>query len=144
MTFTAMLALPAADAVTHSDSSTRLIIAAVLGVAVIIVLIVWSRMHPFLALTLGSAVLAVAAGIPLTDTFKAFTRGLRSTIGDVGVLIAFGAISSSTPAAPTRSSIRSWRARPVRGCPGPWRSSPSSWASRCSSRSASSCSSPWS
>ncbi len=55
MTFTAMLALPAADAVTHSDSSTRLIIAAVLGVAVIIVLIVWSRMHPFLALTLGSA-----------------------------------------------------------------------------------------
>jgi len=51
MTFTAMLALPAADAVTHSDSSTRLIIAAVLGVAVIIVLIVWSRMHPFLALT---------------------------------------------------------------------------------------------
>ena len=92
MTFTAMLALPAADAVTHSDSSTRLIIAAVLGVAVIIVLIVWSRMHPFLALTLGSAVLAVAAGIPLTDTFKAFTRGLGSTIGDVGVLIAFGAI----------------------------------------------------
>ena len=77
---------------THSDSSTRLIIAAVLGVAVIIVLIVWSRMHPFLALTLGSAVLAVAAGIPLTDTFKAFTRGLGSTIGDVGVLIAFGAI----------------------------------------------------
>ena len=92
MTSTAMLALPAADAVTHSDSSTRLIIAAVLGVAVIIVLIVWSRMHPFLALTLGSAVLAVAAGIPLTDTFKAFTRGLGSTIGDVGVLIAFGAI----------------------------------------------------
>ena len=92
MTFTAMLALPAADAVTHSDSSTRLIIAAVLGVAVIVVLIVWSRMHPFLALTLGSAVLAVAAGIPLTDTFKAFTRGLGSTIGDVGVLIAFGAI----------------------------------------------------
>ena len=92
MTSTAMLALPAADAVTHSDSSTRLIIAAVLGVAVIVVLIVWSRMHPFLALTLGSAVLAVAAGIPLTDTFKAFTRGLGSTIGDVGVLIAFGAI----------------------------------------------------
>ena len=108
MTSTAMLALPAADAVTHSDSSTRLIIAAVLGVAVIIVLIVWSRMHPFLALTLGSAVLAVAAGIPLTDTFKAFTRGLGSTIGDVGVLIAFVV------------------------------------ASRCSSRSASSCSSPWS
>ena len=75
---------------THSDSSTRLIIAAVLGVAVIIVLIVWSRMHPFLALTLGSAVLAVAAGIPLTDTFKAFTRGLGSTIGNDGRATCLG------------------------------------------------------
>ena len=147
MTFTAMLTLPAADAVTHSDSSTRLIIAAVLGVAVIVVLIVWSRMHPFLALTLGSAVLAVAAGIPLTDTFKAFTRGLGSTIGDVGVLIAFGAIIGrllidSGGADQIVDTILG--ARPVRGCPGPWRSSPSSWASRCSSRSASSRSSPWS
>ena len=55
-------------------------------------LIVWRKMHPFLALTLGSAVLAVVAGIPLADTFTAFTKGMGSTIGDVGTLIAFGAI----------------------------------------------------
>jgi len=66
--------------------------AALLGIATIIVLIVWRKMHPFLALTLGSAVLAVVAGIPLADTFAAFTKGMGSTIGDVGTLIAFGAI----------------------------------------------------
>ena len=89
-----MLALPAADPapVTHADSPARLVIAAILGIAVIVALVVWCKMHPFLALTLGSAVLAVVAGIPLADTFTAFTTGLGSTIGSVGTLIAFGAI----------------------------------------------------
>ena len=96
MTFTLpptrSIALPAADAVSHTDSHTQLVSAALLGIATIIVLIVWRKMHPFLALTLGSAVLAVVAGIPLADTFAAFTKGMGSTIGDVGTLIAFGAI----------------------------------------------------
>ena len=89
---TLTLALPAADPVTHTDSPARLVAAAVLGIAVIVALIVWRKMHPFLALTLGSAVLAVVAGIPLGETFTAFTAGLGSTIGGVGTLIAFGAI----------------------------------------------------
>ena len=95
MTFTLPaqpVVLPAADTVSHTDNHMQLIAAALLGIATIIVLIVWRKMHPFLALTLGSAVLAVVAGIPLADTFTAFTKGMGSTIGDVGTLIAFGAI----------------------------------------------------
>ena len=95
MTFTLPaqpVVLPTADTVNHTDNHTQLIAAALLGIATIIVLIVWRKMHPFLALTLGSAVLAVVAGIPLADTFTAFTKGMGSTIGDVGTLIAFGAI----------------------------------------------------
>lgn len=95
MTFTLAaqpVALPAADTVSHTDNHAQLIAAALLGIASIIVLIVWRKMHPFLALTLGSAVLAIVAGIPLADTFTAFTKGMGSTIGDVGTLIAFGAI----------------------------------------------------
>ena len=87
MTMTCSIAV-AAQAVTHS----RLVLAALAGIATIILLIVWRKIHPFLALTLGSAVLALAAGIPLADTFTAFTAGLGSTIGGVGTLIAFGAI----------------------------------------------------
>lgn len=84
--------LAAADAVPQAHHDLQLILAALLGIATIVVLIVWRKVHPFLALTLGSAVLALVAGIPLTDTFTAFTSGLGSTIGDVGTLIAFGAI----------------------------------------------------
>ena len=91
MTMTCSIAV-AAQAVTHSQDHSRLVLAALAGIAAIILLIVWKKVHPFLALTLGSAVLALAAGIPLADTFTAFTAGLGSTIGGVGTLIAFGAI----------------------------------------------------
>ena len=60
-------ALPATNAVSHTDSHTQLIVAALLGIATIIVLIVWRKMHPFLALTLGSAVLAVVAALAAVD-----------------------------------------------------------------------------
>lgn len=84
--------LGAADVITHTDNDLQLVGAAIAGIATIIVLIVWKKVHPFLALTLGSAVLAVIAGIPLADTFTAFSKGLGSTVGGVGTLIAFGAI----------------------------------------------------
>jgi GntP family gluconate:H+ symporter len=89
----AAAALPqAAGAAEPTASTPQLVIAAVAGIAVIIVLIVWLKVHPFLALVLGSGVLAVTAGIGLTDTFTSFSAGLGSTVAGVGVLIALGAI----------------------------------------------------
>lgn len=70
----------------------QLVFAAVAGIFSIIILIVWLKMHPFLALMLGSGLLAVLAGIPFLDMFTSFSTGLGSTVGGVGVLIALGAI----------------------------------------------------
>lgn len=81
----------AADVTVHA-THTQLVVAAVASIVVIIALITWAKLHPFLSLLVGSAVLAVAAGIGLGDTFTAFTSGLGSTVGGVGVLIALGAI----------------------------------------------------
>ncbi|NHC43996.1 GntP family permease [Motilibacter aurantiacus] len=75
-----------------SASDTRLVLAALVGIAVIVLLITVVKLHPFLSLTLGSGVLALAAGIPFADTFASFTAGLGSTVSGVGVLIALGAI----------------------------------------------------
>lgn len=89
----AAAALPQAAADAGPTASTpQLVIAAVAGIAVIITLIVWLKMHPFLALVLGSGVLALVAGIGLTDTFTSFTTGLGTTVAGVGVLIALGSI----------------------------------------------------
>lgn len=85
--------LAAADAPAAPDvSDTRLILAAVIGIAAIVVLIVWVKLHPFLSLMIGAAVLAVAAGLPFTDAFTSFSAGLGSTVAGVGILIALGAI----------------------------------------------------
>lgn len=80
----------AQNAATASDG--QLVIAALLGIALIVALIVWSKLNPFLALMIGSVVLALVAGIPLVDSFVSFTAGFGGTIGSVGVLIALGAV----------------------------------------------------
>lgn len=80
----------AQDAATASDG--QLVVAALVGIALIVALIVWAKLNPFLALMIGSVVLALVAGIPLVDSFVSFTAGFGGTIGSVGVLIALGAV----------------------------------------------------
>lgn len=86
------LSVLAEDEVVTTASDSRLVVSAVVGIALIIVLIVWAKVHPFLSLMHGSAGLALIAGIPLVDTFSSFTSGFGGTVGDVGVLIALGAV----------------------------------------------------
>ncbi|MDT8909350.1 gluconate:H+ symporter [Amycolatopsis sp. PS_44_ISF1] len=71
---------------------TRLIGATVLAIAVIVVLISRVKLHPLLALTLGSGVLGLVAGMPVDQVLKSFENGVGTTIASVGVLIAFGAM----------------------------------------------------
>lgn len=80
----------AQDATTASDG--QLVVAALVAIALIVALIVWAKLNPFLALMIGSVVLALVAGIPLVDSFVSFTAGFGGTIGSVGVLIALGAV----------------------------------------------------
>jgi GntP family gluconate:H+ symporter len=89
---TAGALLAAADEAAPAVSDTRLIVAAVIGIAVIVLLIVWLKLHPFLSLMLGAGVLAVAAGLSYVDAFTSFTAGLGTTVAGVGILIALGAI----------------------------------------------------
>jgi GntP family gluconate:H+ symporter len=81
----------AAEAITHAGKS-QLVLAAVLGIAVVVVLIAWAKFHPFLALIMGSAVLGLVAGASPGDTVTSFTNGLGSTTGSVGLLIALGSM----------------------------------------------------
>jgi GntP family gluconate:H+ symporter len=71
---------------------TRLIIATVVAIAVIVVLITKVKLHPFLSLVLGSLVLGLAAGMPVDKLIKSFSGGVGSTVASVGILIALGAM----------------------------------------------------
>jgi len=78
--------------VEHTGSEPLLVAAALIGIAVVVVLITVLKVHPFLSLIVGSAVLGVIAGVPVADIVTSFSAGVGSTVGNVGLLIALGAM----------------------------------------------------
>jgi GntP family gluconate:H+ symporter len=85
--------LAAAPPPTITDAgNTRLALAALAGIAVIVLLISRFKLHAFLALTIGSGVLGSVAGAPLAKTITSYSNGLGSTVASVGTLIALGSI----------------------------------------------------
>jgi GntP family gluconate:H+ symporter len=81
----------AAEAITDAGTG-QLVLAAVLGIAAVVLLIAWAKWHPFLALIAGSGVLGLAAGAAPGATIDSVTTGLGTTVGNVGVLIALGSM----------------------------------------------------
>jgi GntP family gluconate:H+ symporter len=73
-------------------SDVQLAVAALTGIATVVALIAWLRLHPLLALMLGSAAIGVIAGMPAAKIVDSFTAGVASTAGGVGLLIALGAM----------------------------------------------------
>lgn len=83
-------ALATADAPYASDGV--LVVACVVGILAVVLLITVAKLHPFLSLMLGSAVLGAIATMPPADIVASFIKGFGTTTGSVGVLIALGAM----------------------------------------------------
>ncbi len=71
---------------------TQVLVVALLGIALVVVLIIWAKMHAFLALTIASLLVGVFSGIKLSDVTKSYETGVGGVLGYVGVLIALGAM----------------------------------------------------
>nr|WP_179429858.1 gluconate:H+ symporter [Spelaeicoccus albus] len=75
-----------------ASHDTQVLIIAALGIAIVVLLIVWLKMHAFLALTIGSLFVGIGSGIGLTDVATSYETGVGAVLGNVGVLIVLGAI----------------------------------------------------
>ncbi|MFG3229924.1 GntP family permease [Kitasatospora sp. NPDC048194] len=82
----------APPALPHTGSNTQLLVAVLLSIGAIILLITKLKLHPFLALTLGSGLLAVVAGAPFDKLLNSFSTGFGATVTSVGLLIGLGAM----------------------------------------------------
>jgi GntP family gluconate:H+ symporter len=69
---------------------TSLVVWALIGIAVVVVLITQFKVHPFISLILGSGVSGLGAGLSAADVVKNFEGGFGSTLGGVGILVALG------------------------------------------------------
>jgi GntP family gluconate:H+ symporter len=80
------------DVIEPVASGWVLITAALLGIAVIVVLITLLKLHPFIALILGALTVGIVAGEDITKVLASFTTGFGTTAAGVGALIALGAM----------------------------------------------------
>ena len=79
---------------------------AALGITLIVVLIVWLKVHAFLALTIGSLFVGVFSGTGEIGITKSYENGVGGVLGYVGVLIALGAMLESCWPTPEGGSHR--------------------------------------
>lgn len=73
-------------------SGWQLVIAALTGIAVIVVLITVFKLHPFLSLIFGALTVGIVAGMNIGDVLASFSDGFGTTAAGVGILIALGAM----------------------------------------------------
>ncbi|MFE0460721.1 GntP family permease [Kitasatospora sp. NPDC058965] len=87
-----LLLAAAPPALPHTHSDGRLLVAVLLGIGAVVLLISKLKLHPFLALTLGSGLLAAVAGAPFDKLTSSFVSGFGATVASVGLLIGLGAM----------------------------------------------------
>ena len=92
MSLSAPVALAAAPLVEPVADGWQLLVGALAAIAVIVGLITWLKVHPFLALIIGAGVVGAVAGQNLNNVVTSFSTGFGSTAAGVGILIALGAM----------------------------------------------------
>jgi GntP family gluconate:H+ symporter len=71
---------------------TQVLVVAAIGIALIVAMIVWLKLHAFIALTVGALFVGAGSGIPLGKVTASYETGAGGVLGYVGVLIALGAM----------------------------------------------------
>ncbi|XXC84231.1 SLC13 family permease [Arthrobacter sp. A5] len=75
-----------------SAHDTQVLIVAAIGIAIVVLLIVWAKLHAFLALTIGALFVGIGSGISIDKVTTSYENGVGGVLGYVGVLIALGAM----------------------------------------------------
>jgi GntP family gluconate:H+ symporter len=87
-----VIPLAATELVEPVAEGWQLVTAALVGIALIVLLITRFKVHPFLALIGGGLAVGIGAGVNVADVVTSFTNGFGNTAAGVGILIALGAM----------------------------------------------------
>lgn len=80
------------ETVDPSGPIPQLVIAALVGIVVIIALITWLKVHPFVALTIGALGVGLGAGLAPEKAVTSFGDGFGATMTSVGILVGLGSM----------------------------------------------------
>ena len=71
---------------------TRLVIAAIIGLALLLVLIIKFKVHAMISILLGAIAIGVVAGMPLTEIVTAVNDGISNTLKGIALLVGLGSM----------------------------------------------------
>ncbi|MDO5026967.1 MAG: gluconate:H+ symporter [Tissierellia bacterium] len=71
-------------------NSDRMIIALIIGLALLIGMIIKTKIHTFLALIIAAIFIGIAGGMPYDVVLSSVTDGFGGTLGNIGIIIGFG------------------------------------------------------
>ena len=72
--------------------TAALIAVAATGIAILLVLVAVVKLEAFVSLILTSMIVALLAGIPLTEIIGAIEDGMGGTLGAIAIIIGFGSM----------------------------------------------------
>lgn len=86
MTFPTHLALVTGAPKNPADEpwmahDTQVLVVAAIGIAIVVILIVWLKMHAFIALTISALFVGIASGIALDKVTTSFETGGGGLLG---------------------------------------------------------------
>ena len=71
---------------------TRLLIAAAVGIIVLLVLIIRFKLHPVISMMIAAIVIGVGAGMPLTMISETVEKGVGYTLQGIALLVGRGSM----------------------------------------------------
>ena len=72
--------------------TTRLILAAVIGLAILLVLIIKFKIHAMLSILIGAVAIGLIAGMPFADIVTAVDDGIGNTLKGIALLVGLGSM----------------------------------------------------
>ncbi len=69
---------------------SQMILGLIIGITILIVLILKTKIHAFLALIIAAAVTGLIGGMPSNAVLASISKGFGNTLGSIGIIIGFG------------------------------------------------------
>lgn len=80
------------DATAVMLDPTRLVLAAVIGLILLLVLIIKFKVHAMISILVGAIAIGLIAGMPLTSIVDSVNEGIGNTLEGIALLVGLGSM----------------------------------------------------
>lgn len=80
------------EEIVFAADPVRLIAAAVVGIAILLILIIRFKLHPIISMMLSAVIIGVGAGMPLSMISETVEKGVGKTLQGIALLVGLGSM----------------------------------------------------